>query len=395
MRSILAQIWRLVRLCLNGEDGRVGLAYFAVVLALNLAGIWITLRLIEWTANFYDALEQLDAGAAVRQIGVFAGLIAVSASQALAADYVRKLLQIRWRRALTTATLDRWLGNKAYWHLQPGFGAVRVDNPDQRIADDSRLFVDSLLTETLDLVTAAVGIFSYVAVLWSLSTFPLAVSLFGFDVEIPRYMVWAAFLYVALCSGLTHVLGRPLKPLYFEQQRREADFRFALARLRESAAEIAISDGEAAERRLLDRRFGAIMSNWRQLIGRELILGCFTRPYMQTILRIPIFLALPAYLAGQVTLGGLMQIGSAFQNVATTLSWFIFSYKDLANLVATSGRLDAFIATAEEQGRRTPAIDMEETERSGISARGLVLNSPDGRVLSLPRDFTLEPGCAT
>lgn len=82
------------------------------------------------------------------------------------------------------------------------------------------------------------------------------------------------------------------------------------------------------------------------MANRELILGCFTRPYMSTVLRIPLFLALPAFLAGRITLVGLMQIGNAFQNVVTTMSWFIFSYPDLVTLAAAAGRLDHFLTAA-------------------------------------------------
>lgn len=311
-----------------------------MVLALELSSVWIGLQLIAWNADFYNALERVDAAAAVTQIGVFAVLIMTSAARFLLSDYLRKRLLIWWREVLTSAALDCWLADKTFWRLRPGASPDSVENPDQRIAEDCRLFVRGLLRETLDLISGLVGLFTYVTLLWSLSTFPLAFTLFGFGIEIPRYMVWLSFIYVAISSVITHGLGKPLKSLFFEQEAREANFRYALARLRDSATEVALSDGEPAERRLLDSHFAAIRANWRRLIRREVIVGLFTRPYFQTVLQVPIFFALPAYLAGAMTLGGLMQIRSAFMNVVTTLSWFIFSYRDLADLVATTERLD-------------------------------------------------------
>ncbi|MBK8085657.1 MAG: ABC transporter ATP-binding protein/permease [Devosia sp.] len=239
---------------------------------------------------------------------------------------------------------DRWLSGKAYWHLANGGNGV--DNPDQRIAEDCRLFLTGVLSEAMDLITNIVAVFSYVIVLWNLSSFALSLDFIGLDLEIPRYMLVAAFVYVALSTGLTHWLGKPLKSLYVEQQRREADFRFALARMRSNVDEIAMLGGEAAERQGLDRRFGEIMRNWKRLINRELILGLFTFPYNHTVLRIPLFVALPAYLAGSVNFGGLMEVSTAFSSVVTTLSWFIFSYRDLADLVAASSRLDGFLGAA-------------------------------------------------
>lgn len=391
MRTSLKQIWRLAVLCAWRPGGRFGIVLFATIFALGLAGVHVTVRLIRWTNDFFTALQKLDVPAATQQIGVFFVLVAISAALNLSAGWLRKLLQIRWRQGLTDAALDAWLRGKAYWHLRER-QENGLDNPDQRIADDCRIFVYRLTTEALELMTNVVALVSYGAILWSLSTFPLAFSLFGMEVSIPRYMVWAAPLYVLIASGLTHWLGKPLIALNVAQQKTEADFRFALARLRENGEPVAFARGEPAERRLFDTRFAAVAGNWRQLMNRELILGLFTRPYMQTVLRIPLFLALPAYLAGRLTFGGLMQIASAFQNVVTTLSWFIFSYRDLAELVATARRLDGFLDACEAAA--VPAGGVIRTRDTGdrLTLRNLSLSAPDGRDIAAIPDIVLAPG---
>lgn len=394
MGALLGRFARLVRLCLQAPGGWVGGVLYLAVLGLELSGVWVTLQLIAWTAAFYDALERMDVDGAIAQIGVFALLTAAGAARFLAADYLRKRLLIRWRETLTAAALDRWLAGKTYWTLRPGASPESVENPDQRIAEDCRLFVSGLLRETLDLISSVVGLFSYVAVLWSLSSFPLAFVAFGVAVEIPRYMVWAAFAQVALGTLATHALGWPLKSLLFAQEAREADFRYALARLRDASAEVALSDGEPAERRALDRRFAAIAGNWARLIRREVVVGLFTRPYFQTVLRIPLFLALPAYLAGAVTLGGLMQLASAFSNVTTTLSWFIFSYRDLADLVATAERLDGLFAAtrAPRPAPGAPCNLVRAAEGPALRLSGVRLATPDGRWLAPVPDAVIRPG---
>ena len=389
MPRIISQTWRLLCLCVAGPGGRTGLILLAVVLGLNLGGVYVSLLLFDWNAQFYGALEKRDAAAAVGQIGVFGLLIAVNAAMYLVAVYLRKSVQIRWRHALTSAALDRWLGGRTHVRLRQT--AAIPDNPDQRIAEDCRLFVDKFTEEGLEVVSSAVGLVSYVVLLWSLSSFPLAFTLFGVAVEIPRYMVWAAPVYVLISSGLTHWLGRPLLALNAQQQSREADFRFALARLRESSDAVALMAGEAAERRVLDARFGAIMRNWRALMNRDLILGCFTRPYFSTVLRIPIFLALPAYLAGQVALGGLMKLASAFQNVVTTLSWFIFSYRNLAELAAAIRRLDGFLA-ALGRVRDNGGVKTGTSGLDHLTVQDLALATPEGRPLAILADMRLERG---
>ena len=261
MRQTLNAIWRLLRIAASGPGRWAGFAVLAFIIGCQLAGIQISLRLIQWSADFYNALQKLDASAAVTQVGVFAGLIGGSAALYLVGKFARQHLEIRWRRRLTDAVLDRWLPAKAYWFLQPSLGGTSVDNPDQRIAEDCREFVESLLTKVLDFFMSLIGLYAFVTLLWQLSTFPLAFELFGIAFEIPRYMVWAAPIYVAIATALTHALGREMPGLLAEQQQREADFRFALMRLRENAAAIALSGGERSERSVLAialRRWSAI-----------------------------------------------------------------------------------------------------------------------------------------
>jgi vitamin B12/bleomycin/antimicrobial peptide transport system ATP-binding/permease protein len=398
MPLVLKRIFRLLRLCVRGPGGRYGLVLLAVVFAMSLVEIEITLRLIAWMAAFYGALERVDAGAALHQLGVFGLLIGINAAVYLVKTYIKQALRMRWRRALTGAALDTWLADKAYWHVPPNAASGGIDNPDQRIADDCRIFVEHMLGDghawggVLQFIVSLIALVTYVTVLWNLSSFPLAFTLFGLAIEIPRYMVWAAPVYVLVASGLTHVLGAPLHRLYFEQQRREADFRYGLVRVREAAGPIALSDGEPAERRQLDARFAGIVRNWRGVIGREFLLGCFTRPYQSTVLRIPLFLALPAYLAGHVKLGGLMQLGSAFQNVVTTLSWFVFNYRRLTELSATSARLANFmeIATA-APAAKTDLVRVVSGART-FRLRDVTLKTPDGRTLLALPQLVFEAG---
>ncbi|TCM76557.1 ABC transporter ATP-binding protein/permease [Rhodovulum steppense] len=401
--ATLARAGRLARLAASGPGRWRGGALYATVLALNFLGVWISIRLIAWNKAFFDALEALDGAAALAQVWVFFLLVGASAAAWLAADWLRKRLLILWRARLTALALDLWLGTRAYWQLRPGFGAHPVENPDQRVAEDCRKFVEGLLEFTLELISKIVALVSFFAVLWSLSGFGLAFTLFGIEITIPRYMVWLAPLYVALATGLTHALGRPLKGLYFARERCEADFRHALVQLRETADSVvretadsvALSRGEAAERRRLDGRFAGVVTNWRAIMRAELIQGLFTRPYFQTVLRVPTFFALPAYFAGQVTLGGLMQLASAFSQVTTTLSWFIFSYRDLAAFVAVCERLDGLL-----QAARAPAplpgapqaIRRDASSDGALHLDGVRLATPEGRWLDPVPDRAIPPG---
>ncbi|KAA0968137.1 ABC transporter ATP-binding protein/permease [Aureimonas fodinaquatilis] len=390
MARLARQFMRLIRICISTPAGRIGLVIFGVVLCLKLGSIYASLRLIQWTGEFYSAVQAVNGPEILHQIGIFAVIVGLNSVRHLISEYMRKHLEFRWRRVLTDHALDVWTRNKAYWHLanSPDYA---IDNPDQRIAEDCRLFVSGLLGELLDLIQSIVGLFSYVALLWALSNFALSLAPVGLAIEIPHYMVWAAFLYAAISSIATHLLGRRLKPVLAEQQHREANFRFALARWRGHFDSIALSDGEAAERRQFDARFEDVAVNWRRLVNRETILQSFTYPFQHSVLRIPLFVAMPGYLAGSLDFGGLMQIGMAFSNVVTTLSWFIFSYRDLAELAATGARLDNFLQAATAFHTKPGTVQTSHAE-DRVELTDLQLRSPtDVPLLSLPA-LTLRHG---
>ena len=188
MRDILRQIWRFLRIAASGPGSLLSLLFVGIVVACELTGIQITLRLIQWSADFYNALQKLDAPAAVKQIGVFAMLIGTSAMLFLIGQYLRKIVQLRWRRRLTDVLLASWTANQAYWILDPSLGSSRaVDNPDQRISEDANIFVASMLggegvrTGVLNFTINLIGLASYATLLWQLSTFDLSFALLGYD----------------------------------------------------------------------------------------------------------------------------------------------------------------------------------------------------------------------
>ena len=379
-----------MRLCTRSKSGVLGIAQFVFVLLLSLAGLAISIRMIRWSNDFYNALQEINGEEIVHQIGIFVILVLSSAALHLIGRYVQNLLEIRWRKLLTTAVIERWLTDHKHWYLKLANGTTTIDNPEQRIAEDCRIFIHLTVTQVHALIMAVISVVSYFSVLWSLSTFALSFTLFGYAVEIPRYMVWAAPLYVLISSGITHLLGSPLRNLAVKQQRREGDFRYALTHVRDSSEAIALQRGEKQEHQHLLNLFKAIEENWRHLNIRNLILGCFTRPYYQTVLRIPMFLALPAFIAGKVTLGGLMQLASAFTNVVTTLSWFIFSYRDLAELAASTRRLDQLLKSLDSH--HSDSSDYQLHADNHLSIKKLQLYTPTNEPLLGVDSLEIQPG---
>ncbi|MGU3576078.1 ABC transporter ATP-binding protein/permease [Brucellaceae bacterium C25G] len=388
---LLKQFWTLLTYCNQGSGKVLNWSLLAVIFTLEMLSIYLGIKLIRWTASFYNALEQRDLNETLHQLAIFGLIVAGNVSIYLVEFYTKGWLEIRWRERLTNAALSAWLNNKAYWFLSLKAEGEKPDNPDQRIAEDCAMFVTHTLTEGLELITRIIGLFSYVIVLWGLATFALQFQLFGFDVNIPRYMVWAPFVYVFISSLITHLFGRRLKDTFVQQQKKEADFRFGMAHMRQHAGEIAFMSGEKSERELLDQKFDAVRGNWFLLLRRQVQLGLFTRPYFSTILRIPMFLALPGYFAGAVNFGGLMQLGSASQQVATTLSWFIFSYRKLAELVSAITRLSNFIEKAQAAGA-AHAIKAEKSDKPELLLSDINLHTPDQKHLLHIPELSIQAG---
>jgi vitamin B12/bleomycin/antimicrobial peptide transport system ATP-binding/permease protein len=361
----------------------------AVVVGLSLAKVGLLVALNSWYQKFYDALQNLDQAAFGRLIGYFAALAAVYITVAVYQIYLQQMLQIRWRRWLTTHYVDDWLAERSYYRLP--LYETGADNPDQRIAEDLNLFVEGTLDLSLGLLSAVVTLGSFVGILWTVSgswTVP------GLGLVIPGYMVWAALVYSIVGTWLTHLVGRPLARLNFLRQRYEADFRFSLVRVRENAEGIALYRGERDEARRLASRFDLVWQNWWELMRRRKKLGSLTAGYDQAATLFPFIVAAPRFFAKEIQLGGLMQISNAFGRVQDALSWFVSAYVSLAEWKATVDRLLTF--------RRALVLVRAQTSHEGIAIvpgangeialRGLTVALPDGTELLHAVDAKLPPG---
>jgi putative ATP-binding cassette transporter len=311
--------------------------------------------------------------------------------------YLNQWLQIRWRRWMTKVYLSHWLERATHYRMQL-FGDA-ADNPDQRIADDIRLFIERALTIGIGLLSAIVTLASFVVILWALSA-GAPLQLFGATIAIPGYLVWAAIIYAILGTALTHLIGWPLVQLNFNQQRYEADFRFNLVRVRENSEQIALLTGETAESDRLLTRFGRVVSNWHLIMSRQKRLTFFTTAYNRFALVFPFIVVSPAYFAGSMQLGGLVQTAGAFGSVQTALSFFVTVYRDLAEWRATIERLDGFDRSIGIARATAPAVSTLPQEdavpsvatKTGLTIGGLSVHLPNGAPLVASEDLFIEAG---
>ena len=388
--EMLRDAWTLVHPYWFSEDRWAGRGLLAVVVMLNLFIVYINVLLSKWYNLFYNSLQDKDFaafGSLLLRFSWLAGLFIVAAVYQV---YLNQMLQIRWRRWLTDRYLGAWLADGAYYRMQLTSG--ETDNPDQRIADDLRLFVTGALTLSIGGMRAVVTLVSFLGILWGLSgsvTLPI-----GGGMTVPGYMVWAALVYAIAGTWLTNLIGRPLVRLNFNQQRYEADFRFSLVRFRENTEGVALYGGEADEMRSFRERFSSVVRNWWDIMRQQKRLTWFTAGYGQAAIIFPILVAAPRYFRGEIPLGALMQTSQAFGQVQDSLSFIVTSYTDIAEWRAVVLRLLGF--------ERALARVRAETAVEGVHhgtgvADSLTLDRvnlalPGGRSLMEGVSFEIRPG---
>jgi len=326
----------------RGDDRWPGRVLLITVIGLQLFQVWLNVKFNSWYNTFYNALQNKDWDTFIWQLGVFSILAAAFIVTAVYQIYLQQWLQIRWRRWLTGRYLGRWLGQGTHYRMR--LKGDQADNPDQRIADDIRQFISSTLDIGIALLGSIVTLVSFVVILWNLSSAtPLMIGSQTYNV--PGYLVWAALIYAILGTWITHLVGRPLVKLNFDQQRYEADFRFSLVRLRENAEQVTLLSGEKAEEERLTHRFGNVIRNWYGIMQRTKRLTFLTAGYSQVAIIFPFIVVSPVYFFGAMTLGGLMQVASAFGQVQSSLSFFVSAYTSIADWKAVLDRLAGFEAS--------------------------------------------------
>jgi putative ATP-binding cassette transporter len=402
--SFLLDAFKLARPYFNSNERWSARGLLVLIIGLRLLIVGINVELSFWNRAFYNALQDKDWDSFINLLifykwtdqGFTPGFCSLAACFVVIAVYrtwFTQQLTIKWRRWMTGRLQTAWLSDRAYWHLSLRVSAGTTDaqptdNPDQRIAEDVRGFIESTLSLTLGLLSAVVTLVSFITILWGLSGI---LEIMG--IQIPGYMVWIAVVYSIIGTWLAHMVGKPLAGLRFREQKVEADFRFALARLRENVEGIALYRGEAQETAGLRTRFTALIDNWYQIMRKTKQLTSVTAVYDQTAVIFPLVIAAPRYFAGQIALGAMMQTASSFRQVEDSLSFFVHAYQDLANWRATVDRLSGFQAAIDAvSGRAAGDLTTTPSEDAAWHASHLTLSLPDGRTLLQDADLTLSAG---
>jgi putative ATP-binding cassette transporter len=375
--GVVAQLMTLLRaLAASPRRRRLGLLAFGVVavICMNAAAqVWLNI----WQRDFYQAIEQRQVAGFMTQLMVFAVIAGCLLVLVVSQTWLQAMVNVRLREWLTYDLLDQWLVRKRVYLL--GFAGEIGVNPDQRIQQDAQHSTELATTLVIGLLQSSLLLISFTGVLWVLS----GQVVFDFGngpVTIPGYMVWCALAYSLGGSLLAWHVGRPLIPLNAERYAREADLRIALVRISEHADGIVLHDGEADERRLLNEPVDAVVTMMARLAGALARLTWITSGYGWLALVVPIVVASPGYFSGHMNFGTLMMVVGAFNQVQSSLRWFVDNLPQIADWRATLLRVVAFrdaLVAVDTIGADTGRIEIVETTSDKIELDDLQLALPE------------------
>lgn len=359
-REFIVGLFHLITPYWNSEEKKSARLYLAGIITLTIAAVYMTLLLNEWFNSFYSALQNYDSDAVYRGLLRFTGLAFAHIAFAVYSYYLQQRLALRWRKWMTKNYLAKWTGQQMYYRLEM-FSQGTADNPDQRISEDINLFTARTLSFMSGLLRSATTIVCFIFVLWNLSEV-LSFTAAGQEFHIYGYLVWTALAYSVLGTWITHKVGHRLVSLNYLQQKLEADFRFSMVRLRETAESVAFYNGAAKEEAFLSNRFMTLLRNTLFIIKKQKQLSWLTNSYAQIAIIFPFVVAVPRYLSQNISLGGLMQIANCFGKVQDAMSYFVDVYASLAEWQSCAERLLSF-------DKHIAAIEKETEEKSGSLVR--------------------------
>jgi vitamin B12/bleomycin/antimicrobial peptide transport system ATP-binding/permease protein len=382
--------WRLAGGYWTGTTAVQAWTLTLVSLVLVIGNIVVQYGINIWNRSFFNALERHDASFVYRAIAVFLALAFTAALVAVLQLIFRMRLQILWRQWLTHRLLAEWLGQQRFYRLS--IAAPELDAPEFRIAEDAKVATEPLVDFGYGITNAVLTAAVFFGVLWSAGG---SATFFGW--HIPGFMVYAAIVYSIVLSISMVWFGRALIHRIEERNQSEAQLRYEMGRVRENAESIAIVGGAEDEIEGLQQTMRLVTQSWKRVVSRQIWLTWLMggNGIMAPVL--PLLLAAPNYLSGEITLGALTQSAAAFVQVQVALNWLVDNYARVAEWLASARRvtglwaafadLDASVGSADEE-----RITVEDSPDDNIHLDGLSVAQHDGRIMIDEADTTIVAG---
>ncbi len=390
----MRRFWRSARGFWSApKSWKVAWLMTAMLVVLVLGQLFFQYQLNLWNKAIFDALEKKDGATVLNQAMLFVPLAAGSIAVAVAVVYARMRTQRRWRAWLTEHTITRWLNKGRYYQLNVIDGDHK--NPEARIGDDTRIATEQPVDFAVGILSATLTSATFMGVLWNVGG-SLTLDWGGSQIVIPGYLVMAVLAYCLIISGLMLLIARSFVPTAERKNQTEAEFRAALTRVREYGESIAILGGEKEERAGLDELLAKVIVTWAKMAGQYMRTMFVSHGNFVIASVIPVILCAPKYLAGEMTLGTVMQAAAAFIQVQYAFNWIVDNYPRLAEWTASARRAAALLVALDGldhiEDSQVGAIDRKEEEGAAIRLRDVSVALSDGTVVVDDADVTVELG---
>jgi putative ATP-binding cassette transporter len=392
---LLTRFW----ISASGFWGRSGdrLAWmFSIGLLLMIvANVAFQYGINVWNRAIFDAIEKRDAASVFHLTGVFFPLAIGSVLLGVAQVYGRMGIQRRWRAWLTNSVVSRWLTSGRYYQLNLVGGDHQ--NPEYRIAEDLRIATDSPVDFVSGVIAAFLSATTFIVVLWTIGG-ALTLTVGGSVITIPGFLVIAAIIYAAIASGSIMVIGRRFVQISEDKNQAEAEYRYALTRVRENGESIALLGGEEEERDGIDKTFGNVLRQWARLAGQHMRTTLVSQGSSLIAPVVPLLLCAPKFLDGSMSLGQVMQAASAFTIVQSAFGWLVDNYPRLADWNACARRIASLMMSLDgleraELGDGIGRIKRgETTDETMLSLHDLSVTLDDGTAVVGDAEVKIEPG---
>lgn len=316
-----------------------------LLLALVLASVKLQALINVWNASFFDALEKKAQAEIVPLLWMLSGYVIIAGILMMVTVLVRMYLQVQLRSWISTVVYARWLDSRSYLRLDRN--AKGAETPEFRIADDVRLAIDQL-------TDLAVGFFT--SVLLAITFFEVLARVGGslridsMGLTIPSYFLVGAVIYALIMSGISSLVGWPLVGRIQHKNHQEGVFRYELMRVREDAREIASARSEPQQMKILDAAMHQLVLQWRRVLTWQAqVLGVASSNAVLVGI-FPVVLAIPKYMTGELSLGAVMQMATAFVQVQMALNWIVDNFVRFAELRASANRVGELVAAIDGMG---------------------------------------------
>jgi putative ATP-binding cassette transporter len=361
--------------------------------ALIVMQVVIQYGLNLWNRVLFDALEQKQGVVVLQQATIFVPLAIVSIAVAVLIVYVRMRAQRRWRQWYTNRSIERWLDKGRYYQLNLIEGDHQ--NPEHRMSEDMRIATEAPLDFAVGILGASLTAITFIGVLWSVGG-SLTVAWDGMHVVVPGYLVIAVVAYCAVISGGMVIIAKSFVPSAERKNQSEAEFRSALTRVREYGESIAILGGEREERAGLNQLLHKLIAAWRRLAQQYMRTAFVSHGNFVIASVLPVILAAPKYLAGEMSLGQVMQAAAAFVQVQYAFNWLVDNYPRLAEWQASAHRVASLLVALDHLDRleasEIGAIQRVEGDGAALRLRGVSVMLSDGTVVVDDADAKVDFG---